>query len=128
MDAVNHESRLRESHSDAVVMIGMDVGLNALADQAAIGFLGAAPDADGPVRTLDRTKPVFDKARGNLSLLVTYNTKLFNDRIRARFQLNVQNVNESGHLQAVAVNPDGSPWQYRIIDPRQFILTASFDL
>jgi hypothetical protein len=28
----------------------------------------------------------------------------------------------------VAVNPDGAPFAYRIIDPRQFILTATFDL
>ena len=24
--------------------------------------------------------------------------------------------------------PDGTAWNYRIIDPRQFILTATFDL
>jgi hypothetical protein len=28
---------------------------------------------------------------------------------------------------AIAYNPDGQAWNYRIIDPRQFILTASFE-
>ena len=45
-----------------------------------------------------------------------------------RLQLNVTNVLEDGRLQAVAVNPDGAPWAFRIVDPRQFILTATFDL
>ena len=35
---------------------------------------------------------------------------------------------ENGRLQAVAVNPDGRPYAFRIIDPRQFILTTTFDL
>jgi hypothetical protein len=42
--------------------------------------------------------------------------------------LNVRNITESGHLQGVGVNPDGQFWQYRIVDPRQYILSASFDL
>ena len=43
-------------------------------------------------------------------------------------QLNVRNVFENGRLQPVAVNPDGRPYAYRIIDPRQFIISTSFDL
>jgi len=31
-------------------------------------------------------------------------------------------------LLPTAVFPDGTPLAYRIIDPRQFILSASFDL
>jgi prepilin-type N-terminal cleavage/methylation domain-containing protein len=37
-------------------------------------------------------------------------------------------VLENGRLQKVAINPDGSTYAYRIIDPRQFILSTSFDL
>jgi hypothetical protein len=98
------------------------------ASRAIIGYMGAAPDPDGVVRTLDRDKPVWDEATGNLDLLFGYNTRLFSNKIRANFQLNVRNATESGRLQGVAVNPDGQFWRYRIIDPRQFILTASFDL
>jgi hypothetical protein len=40
----------------------------------------------------------------------------------------VRNAFEGGRLQAIGVNPDGAPYNFRIIDPRQFILTASFEL
>lgn len=41
---------------------------------------------------------------------------------------NVRNLQESGRLQAIGVFPDGTPNAYRIVDPRQFILSATFDL
>ncbi len=97
-------------------------------DKAAIGFMGAAPEADGVVRSLDRDRPVYDKTRAYFDFSAGYNLKLFNGKVRTRLQLNVRNVLENGRLQAVAVNPDGSPFAYRIIDPRQFILTTTFDL
>jgi hypothetical protein len=43
-------------------------------------------------------------------------------------QLNVKDVFEDGRLQPVGANPDGSTYAYRIIEPRRFILSASFDL
>ena len=98
------------------------------ASKAAIGYLGAAPDADGQVRSLDRNKPVFDSPTTNLDLLFTYNLRLFSNKVRSRVQLNVRNVTESGTLRGIAVNPDGTIWRYRVIDPRQFILSTSFDL
>ena len=97
-------------------------------DQAAIGFRGAAPEADGVVRSLDVTRPIFDKARAYFDLSSSYNLRFAHNAIRARVQLNVRNIFERGRLQAVAVNPDGQPYAYRIIDPRQFILTTTFDL
>ncbi|MSU49135.1 MAG: hypothetical protein EXS37_08645 [Opitutus sp.] len=96
--------------------------------QGAIGYYAGAPDSDGVVRKLDATRPVYDKARDFLNLLMSYRTKLFSNRIGTTFRLNLNNVNESGRLQQIAVNPDGRAWNYRIIDPRQFILSASFDL
>lgn len=96
--------------------------------KVAIGFLGEAPDPDGVVRSLDGNKPVFDKARYSADFSAGYNLRLMNDRVRCRLQLNVRDVFESGRLEAVGVNPDGTFWNYRIINPRQFILTATFDL
>ncbi len=96
--------------------------------QGGIGFLGKSPEADGVVRELDANKPVFDKARLAVDLSAGYRLRLFGDRVRARVQLNVRNVLEDGRLQPVAVNPNGSPFAYRIIDPRQFILSTTFDL
>ena len=42
--------------------------------------------------------------------------------------INVRNLNESGRLQPIGAFPDGTPYAYRIVDPRLFILSASFDL
>ena len=97
-------------------------------DQAAIGFLGAAPESDGIVRSLDANKPVYDRARFAVDLSASYGFRLFKDRVRAKVQLNVRDVLENGRLQKVAINPDGSTYAYRIIDPRWFILSTSFDL
>jgi hypothetical protein len=97
-------------------------------DKAVIGFLAAAPDADGITRRYDATKPVYDHARAYADLFATYTTRFFSEKVRATFQLNVRNIQESGRLQVFGVNPDGSHRDYRIIDPRQFILTATFDL
>jgi outer membrane receptor protein involved in Fe transport len=97
-------------------------------DKAAIGFLGAAPESDGVVRSLDAGKPVFDRARFAVDLSASYGFRLFRDRVRAKVQLNVRDVLENGRLQKVAINPDGSTYAFRIIDPRQIILSTSFDL
>ncbi len=97
-------------------------------DKGGIGFLAAAPDPDGVVRELDANKPVYDKSRLAADLSASYRLRLFGDRVRAKFQLNVRNVQESGSLQTVGVNPDGRPFAYRINDPRQFILSTTFDL
>jgi hypothetical protein len=43
-------------------------------------------------------------------------------------QLNVKNVQEGGRLQPIRAFPDGTPNSYRIVEPRLFILTATFDL
>src|SRR6185503_14381124 len=97
-------------------------------DKGVIGFYGALSDADGVVRSLDADKPVWDKARTYYDLSAGYSFRFREGRIRTRVQLNVKNVFEKGRLQPVAVNPDGSPWAFRIIDPRQVFLTATFDL
>ena len=97
-------------------------------DKASIGYYGAAPDSDGIVRNLDPNRPIWDNSRYYIDLTAGYSLRLFNDKVRSRIQFNVRNVFEDGRLQAIAVNPDGTPYAFRIIDPRQFILSVNFDL
>jgi len=101
-------------------------------DKGSIGFLGVAPETSGPftgaILSLDKNKPVWDAARFYFDFSAGYRFKFSNDRIRGRVQLNIKDVFESGRLQPVGVNPDGSYYAYRIIDPRRFILSTSFDL
>ena len=100
--------------------------------KASIGFGAGAPEASGPyqgtVLFLDNNKPYWDKARYYFDLSAGYKFRLWGDKIRAKVQLNIKDVLEDGRLQAVGVNPDGQPYAYRIINPRQFILSTTFDL
>lgn len=107
-----------------------DLGVGGAArweDRASIGFRGT-PDADGIIRQLDSGRPVCDKSRTYFDGWASYKLKLFNDRVGARVQLNCRNAFEGGRLQVVGVNPDGVPYNFRIIDPRQWILSLAFDL
>jgi len=96
-------------------------------DKGAIGYYGvqSLPDV---ITALDPDRPIWDKAHFYVDTFIGYRTTLFANRIGATFRLNVRNLQESGRLQAVGAFPDGTPHSFRIVDPRQFILQASFDL
>jgi outer membrane receptor protein involved in Fe transport len=97
-------------------------------DKAAIGYYGRPPNADGEILELDPDRPIYDRARYHFDFDVAYRFRFARDRFRGRVQLNIRDAFEGGRLQAVAVNPDGAPYAYRIIDPRQFILSIALDL
>jgi hypothetical protein len=97
-------------------------------DKKAIGFLGVQ-SLPAMITALDPNKPVYTPAETQVDLFVSYRARMFADKVRANFQLNVRNVGEKGGgLLPTAVFPDGTPLAYRIVDPRQFIFSASFDL
>lgn len=73
-------------------------------------------------------RPIWDKSRYYVDGFVGYRTKLFSEKIGAKFQVNVRNLGENGRLQPIGAYPDGRPHSFRIIDPQQFIFTATFDL
>jgi hypothetical protein len=101
-------------------------------DKASIGFAGRPPATGGAlpgaVLELDPTKPFWDKARFYFDFAAGYRFRMFGEKIRGKVQLNIKDVFEDGRLQRVGVNPDGSTYAYRIVNPRQFILTTTFDL
>ena len=96
-------------------------------DKGSIGFYGVQ-SLPASITDLDPNRPIYDKAHYYVDAFVTYRTRLWADKVGATFQFNVRNIQESGRLQAIAAFPDGSISSYRIVDPRQFILTATFDL
>jgi hypothetical protein len=95
--------------------------------QGAIGYYGQQ-QLPAISTDLDASRPVYDKANAYFDAFIGYRTRLWANKISANFQLNVRNIQESGHLQPIGAFPDGTPHTYRIVDPRQFILQASFDL
>ena len=91
-------------------------------------LLGWAFDALGEAK-LDPNRPIYSPAETYVDLFVGYRTRMFGDKVRANFQINVKNVTEDGgSLQATSAFFDGRASTYRIVDPRQFIFSASFDL
>ena len=95
-------------------------------DKAAIGYYGVE-QLPAVITALDPKRPIYDKARTYVDLFASYRLKLGN-KVNTTLQFNVRNVQENGRLQAISAYPDGTPNAYRIIEPRQFILSASFDM
>jgi hypothetical protein len=106
------------------------------ASKGSIGFygLGYTQGMDltlpaNKILQLDPNRPIYSSADINIDLFISYRLKLFADKVRANCQLNVKNVQENGgRLQKTSAFFDGRASTYRIVDPRQFILSASFDL
>ena len=96
---------------------------------AIIGFYGKVNDPvgfPGVVNFIDPSKPVYDSGNYYTDLWVAYGRKIFSNKIGWKIQLNIINAFESGHLQPIAVNFDGLPYAWRIVDPRQFVLSSTF--
>ncbi|MSU49169.1 MAG: TonB-dependent receptor [Opitutus sp.] len=96
-------------------------------DRGAIGYRGLQ-QLPAIITDLDPNNPIWDKAHLYIDSFVTYRTRLFADKVGTTFQLNVRNLQEGGRLQPISAYPNGRFSGFRIVDPRQFILTATFDL
>jgi hypothetical protein len=98
--------------------------------KGAIGYYGIPVNGDIAQATqYDPNRPIYTKPNTYLDAFVTYNTRLFRDKVRARFQLNARNLQEwHARLEPVAAFPDGSPNTFRIIEPMTVIFTSTFDL
>lgn len=98
-------------------------------DKAIIGYYGKPNTAAGTtdLTLSDVSRPIYDKANTRYDLWCSYSRRLFSDKVSMKIQLNIENVFENGGLRVVGVNYDGSPNAYRIIDPRQIILSTTFD-
>lgn len=105
-------------------------------DKAVAGYYGdtnparfAHPTAtDASIVYPDLSRPIFLPAETHIDLWVSYTRKIFSDKTKMKVQLNLRDVTEKGGLQAILYNPDGSPAQYRIKDPRTWFLTTTFDM
>jgi outer membrane receptor protein involved in Fe transport len=94
--------------------------------KSVIGYYGRVSGANGTQMDVsDVTRPIYDGANAYTDLWVGYQRPIMDGKARLKIQLNVANVFESGGLQPVSVNLDGSPYAFRIVDPRQFYLTTT---
>ncbi|MCX6952484.1 MAG: TonB-dependent receptor plug domain-containing protein [Verrucomicrobia bacterium] len=105
-------------------------GAERFESKAAIGFYGKVGDpVNSPtvINLNDVTRPVYDDGNYYTDLWISYSRKIFNNKIGWKIQLNVNNATEDGRLMPTQVNFDGTPWAFRIIDSRQFVLTSTFN-
>jgi len=103
------------------------------ASQTVEGYYGATQanllNASGQIAANDITKPIYTPAELHVDAWIAYSFKLpFDDgKIKARVQLNCTDLTSNGWLQTIQFNYDGSPAVYRIIPPRQWALSTTFN-
>jgi hypothetical protein len=98
--------------------------------KSVIGYYGKSSGSVTNPKLLDisdTSRPIYDKANYYTDVFIKYNRKVWSNKVGMTLQLNVDNVFEDGHLQVTAVNYDGSPYGYRIVDSRLYKLSAAFD-
>lgn len=94
-------------------------------DKAGIGY-GTTRGPDGAT-IADLKRPYFDKGLTDIDGWVSYRTKLWHEKVRARFQLNVRNLFDKRDLLPQVALSDGSVGLYTIQAPRQLIFSADFE-
>lgn len=75
----------------------------------------------------DLKRPIYTPAETNVDLWISYRRKL-TEKVDMKIQLNVRDVTENGRLLPTQFNPDGSVAGYRIVDPRTWFVTTTFEL
>jgi len=73
----------------------------------------------------DVTKPFKGPAEDSLDFWIGYEHRL-SKRVHWKIQLNVRNAADKAHLTPIAVQPDGSPAQYRIVEGQNWTVTNTF--
>lgn len=117
--------------------VGVGGGLR-WADKAIAGYYGSTdpstyvhPTAAQSLMSLpDVTRPIYTPSETHIDVWLRYThkiPKLFGEKVNVTFQINVYDLTESGKIQPINFNWDGSPAGYRIIDPRKFAFTTTFD-
>ncbi|MBC2606128.1 TonB-dependent receptor plug domain-containing protein [Pelagicoccus albus] len=99
-------------------------------DKKSIGYYGKASGNNGPdyIDISDTTRPIYTPAQTYYDFWLSHKRPIMDGKVDMKVQLNVVNAFEGGGLQVVGVNFDGTPYGYRIIDPRKFMLSMSFDM
>ncbi len=97
-------------------------------DKSIIGYYGKSSGTSGAqIDVSDITRPIYSGANSYTDLWVSYSRKIWSGKVGMKMQVNVSNVFENGYLQTVGVNYDGSPFSFRIIDPRLIRFSTTFD-
>ena len=95
-------------------------------DKASVGLpLITRPDGS---RAQDIDHPFYDNGLTDIDGWLSYKTKLWQDKVRARFQLNARNLLDRRELLPQKADTTGVNRLFALQNPRQLILSATFDL
>ncbi len=105
-------------------------------DKAIVGYYGstdpntyAHPAPGQSVMVLpDINRPIYTPSQTHIDLWIAYATelpKIFGKHVAAKFQFNVRDVTQNGGLLPILYNFDGTPAEYRIMDPRTYFFTTT---
>jgi len=97
-------------------------------DSKAVGYPITNQQVDGQTLALpDLSRPYTDQSIERLDLWVGYNTKIFDDKVDWRLQLNLQNALGDGDIITTVVQPNGSPRSVMWREGRTFRLRSTFE-
>ncbi len=97
-------------------------------DEKAVGYPITLQQVDGQTLALpDLGNPYMDDAIERLDLWVGYKTKIFDDKVDWRLQLNLANALSSGEIITTVVQPDGTPRSVTWREGRTFRLRSTFE-
>ena len=75
---------------------------------------------------LDPTNPYYGSSEFNADVWISYNRRIFDDKVEWKLQLNVRNIIGEDNLIPIAVQPDGSVLNGRIPSGTGWVLSSRF--
>jgi hypothetical protein len=97
-------------------------------DTKAVGFPITMQSVDDQTLALpDLTNPYTDQSIERLDLWVGYQTKIFDEKVNWKLQLNLQNALGNGDIITTVVQPNGSPRSVTWREGRTFRLRSTFE-
>ena len=89
------------------------------------GLIAAPTPTDANNVKLNVNDPLYGPRQSHFDLWLGYEHK-FTKKINWRIQANIRNVGEKVHLEAISVEPDGTPAAMRIVEGQTWTLTNTF--
>lgn len=106
---------------------GFNIGAGGRYIEGSVIGYPAILDSAGRVVGLELDKAFKNNSYIAVDAWIGYRRKIFNDRYNLILQLNIRDLQESGHFRPVRATPDGNHSAYRIMQPRTFYLNTTLE-
>jgi outer membrane receptor protein involved in Fe transport len=106
---------------------GFNIGMGGRFIEGSVIGHPAILDSAGRVIGLDLDRPYKNSSYIAVDAWIGYRRKIFADRYNLILQLNVRDLQESGHFRPIMASADGNHSAYRIMQPRTFYLNTTLE-